>query len=334
MDINLLSNLFDDSFNKKFKHIKKIGKGVFGNVHKMLNRENQQIVAVKKYRYQGDIEEMKMNAIAEINFLKQLSGHPNIIQLYEIIENETMIGISLEIMDMNLKELLMRSSEQLTDNLITSYSYQLLLGIEFCHTNNIIHLDLKPQNILIDKSRCLKIADFGSAKKITHIPSNRFFNTVCSLWYRDPEILLGQKKYSYHHDMWSIGCIISEMITKYILFCGETEKEQLDLIFQLLGTPCVDSLNTNKFVHTEPNLYWSEMINLSKYKSYFINDNTFPKWRKKNLGEYYFKKYKININSDIIDLIQQFLIYDPRKRSSASSGLKHKCFNNINGLKI
>lgn len=320
-----MNNSLHDPFNLKFEHIEKIGKGVFGNVYKVLNRKNNKIVAIKKYRYRGSIDEMKMSALDEINFLKQLHGHPNIVQLYEIIENETMIGFSMELMDMNLAVLLTSSTKKLSDNLITCYSYQLLLGIIFCHTNGIIHLDLKPQNILVDESRCLKIADFGSAKKITHNPTDRSFNTVCSLWYRDPEILLGQKKYSYHNDMWSIGCIISEIATKYILFDGESEKEQLELIFQLLGTPCIDS--------KESNLYWPNINDLPRYNLYFGNNCSFPKWKRNDLSDYFLKKYKNKINNTIINLIEQFLIYDPSGRLDALSALKHPCFDNINGLK-
>lgn len=338
-----------DIFGEKFERIKKIGKGVFGNVYRALDKENKQIVAIKKYRYRGNMKEMKENAQQEIYFLQQLCSHPNIVHLNGVLENESVIVISLEVMDMNLTEFLKRSSQQLDDNLVQLLSHQLLSGIGFCHARDIIHLDLKPQNILINKFKQLKqleqlkICDFGSAKRINHIVSTRNYNSVGTLWYRDPEILLGQKKYYTHHDIWSAGCIISEIVTKHILFCGESQKEQIDLIFQLLGTPYDANTNVNEFNKENiqfiinssinssigkptTNLYWPNLSSLPNYKPIF------PKWGKKNLSNYFFKKYNVTTNDNIIDLMEKCLLYDSNRRLTAMAALQHQYFNNINNI--
>jgi serine/threonine protein kinase len=100
------------------------------------------------------------------------------------------------------------------------YLHQLLQGVEFCHQRRILHRDLKPQNLLIDENRTLKLADFGLARAFG-IPLRTYTHEVITLWYRAPEILMGSRHYSTGVDMWSVGCIFAEMITKRPLFPGK-----------------------------------------------------------------------------------------------------------------
>ena len=117
-----------------------------------------------------------------------------------------------------------------------SYMFQILAGINFCHARRVLHRDLKPQNLLIDKSGALKLADFGLARAFG-IPVRTYTHEVVTLWYRAPEILLGLKQYSTPVDMWSIGCIFAEMIMKRPLYPGDSEIDELFKIFRTLGTP-------------------------------------------------------------------------------------------------
>lgn len=100
-----------------------------------------------------------------------------------------------------------------------SYLFQLIRGLAFCHARRILHRDLKPQNLLIDKEGNLKLADFGLARAIG-LPVRTYTHEIVTLWYRAPEILLGQKHYSTSVDMWSVGCIFAEMATMTPLFPG------------------------------------------------------------------------------------------------------------------
>jgi cyclin-dependent kinase len=109
--------------------------------------------------------------------------------------------------------------------------YQLLNGLAFCHSRRILHRDLKPQNLLIDQEGSLKLADFGLSRAIG-IPVRTYTHEVVTLWYRAPEILLGSKHYSMAVDMWSVGCIFSEMAMQYPLFPGDSEIDELYKIFQ------------------------------------------------------------------------------------------------------
>lgn len=117
-----------------------------------------------------------------------------------------------------------------------SLCYQLFKGVEACHTKKILHRDLKPQNLLVSSSKVLKLADFGLARA-SGIPVKSYTHEVVTLWYRPPDVLLGSQKYSTEIDIWSAGCIFAELVNLKPLFAGQNEKDQLDKIFKVFGTP-------------------------------------------------------------------------------------------------
>ncbi|SBT37324.1 protein kinase 5 [Plasmodium ovale wallikeri] len=117
-----------------------------------------------------------------------------------------------------------------------SFLLQLLNGIAYCHEHRVLHRDLKPQNLLINREGELKIADFGLARAFG-IPVRKYTHEVVTLWYRAPDVLMGSKKYSTPIDIWSVGCIFAEMVNGRPLFPGVSETDQLMRIFKILGTP-------------------------------------------------------------------------------------------------
>uniref|UniRef100_A0A8C9GGW3 Protein kinase domain-containing protein n=1 Tax=Piliocolobus tephrosceles TaxID=591936 RepID=A0A8C9GGW3_9PRIM len=134
-----------------------------------------------------------------------------------------------------------RNNEQLPNLLIKLYSYQLCRSLAYLHSKLICHRDLKPQNLLIDtKTHALKLCDFGSAKKL--IDGQRSVAYICSRFYRAPELILGSTNYTTHIDLWSLGCIIAEMILGYPLFSGQSSVDQLVRIIQVLGTPTKEQM--------------------------------------------------------------------------------------------
>ena len=113
-----------------------------------------------------------------------------------------------------------------------SFLKQLLCGIAFCHQHRVLHRDLKPQNLLINREMALKLADFGLARAFG-IPVRNYTHEVVTLWYRAPDVLMGSRKYSTPVDIWSVGCIFAEMDNGRPLFPGTSDADQLHKIFQV-----------------------------------------------------------------------------------------------------
>lgn len=200
----------------RFLRLQKLGEGTYGVVYKCQNKESQEFVAVKKIRLENEDEGIPSTAIREISILKQLK-HPNIVELKDLIHGEKKLHLIFEFLDYDLKKFLDQNNGPLHPQLVKSYLYQLLDGITYCHSKRILHRDLKPQNLLIDKDGRIKLADFGLARAFG-IPIKTLTHEILTLWYRAPEILLGQKEYSTPVDIWSIGCIFYEMAHRSKIF--------------------------------------------------------------------------------------------------------------------
>lgn len=185
--------------------------------------------------------------------MKELK-HVNIVRLYDVIHTETKLVLIFEYCDRDLKKYMDAHGERgaLDPATVRSFMYQLLKGTAFCHENRVLHRDLKPQNLLINKKGELKIGDFGLARAFG-VPVNTFSNEVCrvvwtayrglrrsqvvTLWYRAPDVLLGSRTYSTSIDVWSCGCIFAEMISGVPLFRGRDNQDQLLHIMRIIGSP-------------------------------------------------------------------------------------------------
>jgi cyclin-dependent kinase 1 len=212
--------------------IEKIGEGTYGVVYKGRNKKNGHVVALKKIRLTAEEEGVPSTAIREISLLKELQ-HPNVVKLEDIVHQENKLYLVFEFLQYDLKRYLdtIPVGVTLDAMLVKSYTYQILIGICHCHCRRVLHRDLKPQNLLIDKKGAIKLADFGLARAFG-IPVRMYTHEVVTLWYRAPEILLGAQRYSTPMDVWSIGCIMAEMITKRPIFHGDSEIDQLFRIFR------------------------------------------------------------------------------------------------------
>ena len=194
------------------------------------------MVALKEVRLDPE-EGAPPTTIREVSLMRELK-HEHILTLYDVIHTESKLLLVFEYMDMDLKRYMKLRGHygKLDLTRVKVFMNQLLRGIAFCHSNRILHRDLKPENLLINRQGKLKIADFGLARA-SGIPVNDYSNEVVTLWYRPPDVLLGNRTYGTSIDIWPAGCIMAEMLLGRPLFPGRTEVEQVQQIFRVLGTP-------------------------------------------------------------------------------------------------
>jgi len=286
-----------------YQKIEKIGEGTYGVVYKAVYKPENESVALKKIRLEGEEDGIPSTSLREISVLRELT-HPNIVNLIDVIMDVKKLYLVFEFLYMDLKKYIddQKSQNSRIDlDLTTSYTFQLLQSLDFCHSRRIIHRDLKPQNLLIDKQGIIKLADFGLARAF-NLPMRAYTHEVVTMWYRSPDILLGKQKYGCSVDMWSLGCIFSEMLTNYPLFAGDSEIDQLFKIFHVLGTPTEKS--------------WPGCTELPDY-----NDK-FPIFPAGGIEQ----KAKFPISAVAMDLLTQMITYDPVKRISAKQALNHPFF--------
>ncbi|OMJ27907.1 Negative regulator of the PHO system, partial [Smittium culicis] len=219
---------------RNYQRLEQLGEGTYATVFKGKNRRGE-IVALKEINLDPE-EGAPSTAIREISLMKELD-HPNVIKLLDVVHTESTLMLVFEYMEQDLKRYMDSHGEQgaLDQFTVKWFMYQLISGIEYIHDFRVLHRDLKPQNLLINRGQ-LKIGDFGLARA-TGIPVISFSNEVVTLWYRAPDVLLGSRNYTTSIDIWSAGCIMAEMLTGHPLFAGSNNEDQLLKIFRILGTP-------------------------------------------------------------------------------------------------
>lgn len=166
---------------QKYEKLEKIGEGTYGTVFKGKNRETQEIVALKRVRLDDDDEGVPSSALREICLLKELK-HKNIVRLSDVLHSEKKLTLVFEHCDQDLKKYFDSLNGEIDSALVKSFMYQLLRGLAFCHSHNVLHRDLKPQNLLINENGELKLADFGLARAFG-IPVRCYSAEVVTLWY-------------------------------------------------------------------------------------------------------------------------------------------------------
>ncbi|CEN59889.1 Putative Cdk1 [Aspergillus calidoustus] len=305
---------------ENYQKIEKIGEGTYGVVYKAreLTHPNR-IVALKKIRLEAEDEGVPSTAIREISLLKEMND-PNIVKLFNIVHADGhKLYLVFEFLDLDLKKYMealpvseggrgkaLPDGSSLSKNLglgeamVKKFMAQLVEGIRYCHSHRILHRDLKPQNLLIDRDGNLKLADFGLARAFG-VPLRTYTHEVVTLWYRSPEILLGGRQYSTGVDMWSCGAIFAEMCTRKPLFPGDSEIDEIFKIFRLLGTP--------------DETIWPGVTSFPDFKP------TFPRWKREESHN-----LVPGLDEDGLDLLEALLEYDPARRISAKQACMHPYF--------
>jgi len=216
----------------KYENLGKVGEGSYGLVVKCRNTQTGQMVAIKKFLESEEDKQVKKIAMREVKMLKMLR-HDNLVNLLEVFKRKKKLYLVFEYVDRTLLDDLEKNEYGLEMTMAKEYLWQILSAVEFCHSRQVIHRDVKPENILVSKEGVVKLCDFGFARIVANCPEHTDY--VATRWYRAPELLVGDTSYGKPVDVWAIGCLYSEMLNAEPLFPGDSDIDQMNLIVKCLG---------------------------------------------------------------------------------------------------
>ncbi|NP_001120461.1 mitogen-activated protein kinase 15 [Xenopus tropicalis] len=296
----------EDHISQKYEIKKRLGKGAYGIVWKAIDRKSGEIVAVKKifdaFRNRTDAQ----RTFREIMFLQEFGEHPNIIKLLNVIraQNDKDIYLVFEHMETDLHAVI-KKGNLLRDIHMRYILYQLLKATKFIHSGNVIHRDQKPSNILLDGDCLVKLCDFGLARSLYQIQEDAgnpaLTEYVATRWYRAPEILLASHRYTKGVDMWSVGCILGEMLLGKPLFPGTSTINQIERIMSIIEPP------THEDILAIRSEYGASVIGRMAAKQRVPLAELFP----------------ASCPREALDLLSKLLVFNPGKRLTAEGALEH-----------
>ena len=288
---------------KKFEILQKLGKGAYGIVWKVMDKQSKKIMALKKVFEAFHNSTDAQRTFREVMILRELSDHDNIVKLLNVIkaENNKDLYLVFDFMETDLHAVIKAS---ILKKVHKQYIiYQLLKGLKYIHSGEIIHRDLKPSNILINSECLIKIADFGLARSIYTVNEEAepvMTEYVATRWYRAPEIVLGSNRYSKAVDVWSVGCILAELINGKALFPGVSTMNQIELILEVLGKPSKEDVSS---IDSENALTIVQNITVKSKKP--------------------FASFFKDTSPETIDFLQKCLEFNPAKRFTIEEALGH-----------
>ncbi|KAI8868681.1 mitogen-activated protein kinase [Ramicandelaber brevisporus] len=281
-----------------------IGEGAYGTVVSATHKATGQKVAIKRIT-PFDHSMFCLRTLREIKLLKFFQ-HENIISVLDIIRPPSFeafkdVYLVIELMETDMHRVI--RTQPLSDDHCQYFVYQMLRALKYMHSADVLHRDLKPSNLLLNANCDLKICDFGLARSACVNDDNtRGFMTeyVATRWYRAPEIMLTFKEYTKAIDIWSVGCILAEMISGRPLFPGRDYHDQLTLILDVLGTPTMEDFYG---------------IKSRRAREYIRN---LP--LKKRVP---FSRLLPQANPLAIDMLEKLLTFNPVRRITVEEALKH-----------
>ena len=293
-----------------FEQLNRIDEGTYGVVFRARDKKTGKVRALKKVKMEKEREGFPMTALREANILLSMH-HPNVVDVSEMVVGNSLdsVYMVMEFAEHDLKGLMETMPAPFSTPEVKCLTRQLLSGVAYLHDNWVLHRDLKTSNVLVNNRGQLKICDFGLARHYGD-PLRAYTHVVVTLWYRAPELLLGQREYGTPVDCWSLGCIVAELLGRDPLFQGKSEIDQIDRVFRLLGTPNekiwpgfehLPGVRKVKFARQPYNNLRRRFPEVSPSGAPTISDVGF-------------------------DLLNRLLAYDPERRISAEEGLRHEWF--------
>lgn len=317
-----------DHIAYRYEMLKVIGKGSFGQVVRAYDHKEQVHVALKMVRNEKRFHRQAQEEIRILDHLrkKDKENGMNLIHMFEHFTFRGHCCITFELLSVNLYELIKKNKFQgFSIQLVRRFAYSILRCLEALYANRIIHCDLKPENVLLKQQgrSGIKVIDFGSSC----FENQRVYTYIQSRFYRAPEVILGAK-YGMPIDMWSLGCILAELVTGYPLLPGEDEFDQLACIIELLGMPPQKLLDQSKraknFISSKGYPRYCSTTTLSTGE---VVLNAGRSRRGKMRGPPASKDWTTALkgcdDADFIDFIKKCLEWDPVLRMNPYSGLRH-----------
>lgn len=302
-----MSEDIDRHVLRKYEIQQKLGKGAYGIVWKATDKKSRKTVALKKIfdAFQNATDAQR--TFREIMFLQKMDNHENIIKLLNVLkaENDRDIYLVFEYMETDLHAVIRAN---ILEDIHKQYIiYQLLKSLKYMHSGELLHRDMKPSNLLLNSECLMKVADFGLARSVASVSRDNVANPVltdyvATRWYRAPEILLGSTKYTKGVDMWSVGCILGELLGGKPMFPGTSTMNQLDKIIDITGPPKQEDIDAID----------------SPFAATMLESLPSKGNSKKKLEQFY-----PNAHPDALNLLTKLLQFNPEKRISAEDSLKH-----------
>lgn len=293
-----------------FRNLGICHRGTEGTLHHCFDRQTGRELAYRSARVFPQGDGVPYYMLRELAFMRRAS-HPNIASLKLVNLHKNRLHLFFEYIGLTLHKVLYPhddcdSGVSLPHGQIKSYMFQLLEALSYCHRRGLLHRNLKPKHILLTADGCLKIADFALAR-VASLPARSYTSQVVTLWYRAPEVILGGKYFSAV-DMWSAGCIFAEMLfgAPTFMCVYETEVDHLLKIFRTLGTPTEAS--------------WPGFCKLPH-----AANQQFPKWPARPFRKVF--SAAESLDPSALDLLEQLLCLDPKKRLVTHRALAHPYFS-------
>ncbi|CAK7236303.1 serine/threonine protein kinase, CMGC, CDC2/CDK sub [Sporothrix bragantina] len=280
-----------------------VGAGTYGKVFKAVHVYTKKLVALKRIRMEGEREGLPVTAIREIKLLQSLR-HLNVVDLLEVMVEGHNCFMVFEYLSHDLNGLLNHPTFKMNAAQKKHMALQLFQGLDYLHRRGVLHRDIKAANILVSNTGILKLADFGLARFFAKHHQLDYSNRVITIWYRSPELLLGETRYGPAVDIWSAACVLGEIFTHKPVFPSNGgEIGQINKIYSILGTPSK---------HDWPALTdmpWFELLR--------------PGVKMPNA---FAEKYQALMTPAAFNVLRSMFHYDPAKRPTASQVLEHPYF--------